>query len=133
MKRLLSSQSKVRLQKSQYLLDKHCFTLNTQECYFMNNGENGLSTVSVFIFMKSIYSSHCHCQRTREQVAKPFHGQCLYQAISPQAKWIIQYDGVKIRNLILMLSVISSHRVGDWNKQWFYHTVPSCTNIIHIQ
>ncbi len=33
----------------------------------------------------------------KEQVTKAFRGQCLYQAISPKAKWIIQYDGVKIK------------------------------------
>lgn len=33
----------------------------------------------------------------KEQVTKAFHGQCLYQAISPKVKWIIQHDGVRIK------------------------------------
>lgn len=65
----------------------------------MYTGENCLSSNSIFIFMKSLYSSHYQGQRTeqKEQVAKAFHGQGLYQAISPKAKWIIHYDGVKVQ------------------------------------
>lgn len=75
---------------------------------FMHTEENCLSSNSIFIFMKSLYSGHYQGQRQNRKSKSPrhFYGECLYQAISPKAKWIIQYDGVKIK-------------LWSWWWQWF--------------
>lgn len=105
----------------------------------MHTGENCTSSASIFIFMKSLYSSHLQGQRHRTDRAS-HQGILWAMSLSGYFTWSQMDNSIwwwEDKALILPASVIRNQRDRVRNKQCFFpiptlcHMVSLCTNTKH--